>query len=93
MNYEPVLPGPLRHKIAGWNLPPTVELTLLEEVRRHILDNLPSPGTGVLRTFDFSGGTTDNPYDFCVQYTIQVYKDLISLLDINIEYLPPHSSF
>jgi hypothetical protein len=93
MNYEPVLPGPLRHKIAGWNLPPTIELNLLEEVHRHVVDNLSSADETTVRVFELSGGTADDPYGFYVQYTIQVYRNILSLLDIDIEYLPPRSPF
>lgn len=44
MSYVAHLPDPLQHKIAGWGLPPEVELAFLEQVQSRILACADSPG-------------------------------------------------
>ncbi|MGA2619745.1 MAG: hypothetical protein ABSF26_19205 [Thermoguttaceae bacterium] len=44
MTYVVHLPDPLRHKIAGWGLPPEVELGFLEQIQTRVLSCVAPPG-------------------------------------------------
>jgi hypothetical protein len=90
MNCMPVLPVPLRHKIAGWNLPPAVELALLEQLRDRIVDDVPVPGQSVVRSLEFSAcDPPDGLFRFYVQYTVRMHRNVVALLDVSIDCLPP----
>ena len=89
MSYALALPDPVRHKIAGWNLPPFVELVLLEAIEQHALSNQRTKRNSVC-TMEFS---TSDPgsgvmYGFYVYYTGIVCGEHWVFLDIDIQYLP-----
>jgi len=44
MSCVPHLPLPLQHKIAGWGLPPEVELAFLEQIQARLLSCTDPPG-------------------------------------------------
>ena len=83
MTYEPVLPTPLRHKIAGWNLPRSVELELLESVRRQLESSSSNAGDAV-HTFEFSASDGVAGYDFFVWFRSKIYQDKLAIVDMDI---------
>jgi hypothetical protein len=85
MSCEPVLPTPLRHKIAGWNLPAPIELALLEEVYRHLQNDPVGAGT-VVRAFEFSTAYENTEYGFFAHYALRAGDGgHIVVLDMDIE--------
>ncbi len=86
MSCEQRLPTPLRHKIAGWNLPSQVRLTLLEAIGDHLNATQASGATSV-RTFDVCAGDGIAVCDFFVRYTTRMDGGQTVLLDIDIEYV------
>jgi hypothetical protein len=90
MSYEPVLPNPVRHKIAGWNLPPSIELALLEELERHLALARPTCTETLVSCFEFYPPDPPNggQYGFYVQYSIRLYRDVLAVLDMSIDFCP-----
>jgi hypothetical protein len=86
MSYAPVLPSPLRHKIAGWNLPVLIELELLEQLGRHI-EQLPAEPGRCSRYFEFYATENNHEYGFCVRYTAKASGNDLVLLDMDIDSL------
>ena len=86
MSCDQKLPTPLRHKIAGWNLPPQVRLTLLEAIGRH-LSTTQAIGTTSVRTFDVCAGDGTAVCEFFVRYTTREDDGQTVLLDIDVEYM------
>ena len=89
MSYALALPDPVRHKIAGWNLPPFVELVLLEAIEQHAISNQKTKGSTV-RTLEVSASEpgSEITYGFYVYYTGTVRGEHWVFLDIDIECLP-----
>ena len=84
MNFAPEIPTPLRCKIAGWNLPTSIEITLFEALQSSIA-KCDSTEWPTVHCFEFSANDGKCSHGFYVHYVARTGRDRVAAIDIDID--------